>query len=195
MSQRAEPRVVTGRRPVDVWRGRMAERFTDVEHLLYLVVGGTLAVAGFVLFGAVVYQFFHDVTVGRHSLERSLLDAVNGLLLVFIFAELLHTVRVVVAHDELRTEPFLVVGIVAAIRRFIVVSAQASEVVVDDLFARLMVELGLLMGAVLVLGCTIWLLRRSRSAPAAPARGRRPTSGAGPAKEARWRTANSWSRH
>lgn len=156
-------------RPLDGWRNRPAEGFKEIEHLLYLVVGGTLAVASFVLFGEVLYQFFQDVMVDRRGLERSLLDAVNGLLLVFIFAELLHTVRVVVAHDELRTEPFLVVGIVAAIRRFIVVSAQASEVVLDDLFNRLMVELGLLVGAVLVLGCTIWLLRRSRNAPAAPA--------------------------
>jgi len=93
------------------------------------------------------------------------------LLLVFIFAELLHTVRAVIAHDELRTEPFLVVAIVAAIRRFIVVSAQAPEVAEDELFNRLMLELGLLMGAVLVLGVTIWLLRRSRITPARRARG------------------------
>jgi uncharacterized membrane protein (DUF373 family) len=148
--------------PVEAWRGRMAERFRDAEHLLYVVVGATLAVAGFVLFAEVLYQFFHDVTVGRHGLERSLLDAVNGLLLVFIFAELLHTIRAVIAHDALETEPFVVVGIVAAIRRFIVVSAQASEALRDDLFNRLMLEIGLLMAAVLVLGCTIWLLRRSR---------------------------------
>jgi uncharacterized membrane protein (DUF373 family) len=146
----------------EVWHGRIAERLKYAEHLLYIVVGATLAVAGFGLFGEVVYKFFLDAGVRRHGLERSLLDAVNGLLLVFIFAELLHTVRAVVAHDALETEPFVVVGIVAAIRRFIVVSAQASEAVRDDLFARLMLELGMLMGSVLVLGCTIWLLRRSR---------------------------------
>jgi uncharacterized membrane protein (DUF373 family) len=156
----------------------MAERFKDVEHLLYLVVGTTLALAGFVLFGAVVYQFFHDATIGRHGVERSLLDAVNGLLLVFIFAELLHTVRAVIAHDSLETEPFVVVGIVAAIRRFIVVSAEASEAVQEDLFARLMLELGLLMGAVLVLGCTIWLLRRSGTPAAPEGDGERPSAAA-----------------
>ncbi|MEW6475494.1 MAG: phosphate-starvation-inducible PsiE family protein [Actinomycetota bacterium] len=146
----------------------MADRFKDAEHLLYLAVGSALAVAGFVLFGEVVYQVIDDAATGRQALERSLLDAVNGLLLVFIFAELLHTVRVLVAHDELKIEPFLVVGIVAAIRRFIVVSAEAPEVAGDDLFVPLMVELGVLMGAVLVLGGTIWLLRRSRGAAAGP---------------------------
>jgi uncharacterized membrane protein (DUF373 family) len=140
----------------------VAERFKSLEHLLYIAVGVTLALGGFLLFGEVVYRFVHDVTTGEQSLGRALLNALNGLLLVFIFAELLHTVRAVIAHDALETEPFVAVAIVAAIRRFIVVSAQASEAVHQDLFNRLMLELGLLMGSVLVLGLTIWLLRRSR---------------------------------
>src|SRR5438105_3771306 len=37
------------------WRARMAEGFKSAEHLLYIVVCGTLAVAGFILFSAVVY--------------------------------------------------------------------------------------------------------------------------------------------
>jgi len=88
---------------------------------------------------------------------------VDGLLLVFIFAELLHTVRVVLAMDVLRIEPFLMVGIVAAIRRFIVASAEASEEVGRRRFDDLMLELGVLMFAVLVLGFTIWLIRHSTS--------------------------------
>ena len=143
-------------------RNRFAEGFRQAEHLLYLIVGVTLAVAGFVLFGYVIYRFGHDVVVGRHDLAKSLLDAVDGLLLVFIFAELLHTVRVVISMDVLRTEPFLMVGIVAAIRRFIVASAEASGVVGSPRFNALMLELGVLMVAVLVLGFTIWLLRHSR---------------------------------
>ena len=174
-----------GRRPArGAWRHRSADHFKEAEHLLYIVVGAALAVAGFVLFVEVVYDFVHDVTAGRRALERSLLDAVNGLLLVFIFAELLHTVRALIAHDELRTEPFVVVAMVAAIRRFIVVSALAAEgAVSDEVFSRLMIELGLLVAAVLVLGCTVWLLRRS-TAPAirpagedaVPSRARRPAS-------------------
>src|SRR2546425_2678514 len=58
-------------------RNRFAEGFRQAEHLLYLIVGVTLAVAGFVLFGYVIYRFGHDVVVGRHDLAKSLLDAVD----------------------------------------------------------------------------------------------------------------------
>jgi uncharacterized membrane protein (DUF373 family) len=124
-----------------------------------------LAAAGFVLFTHLVFKFVSDAVAGKQNLAQSLLEAVDELLLVFIFAELLHTVRVVLAMDVLRTEPFLMVGIVAAIRRFIVASAEASGHIGGPKFDDLMMELGVLMAAVLVLGFTIWLLRFSRREP------------------------------
>jgi uncharacterized membrane protein (DUF373 family) len=144
-------------------RARFALRFQQAEHLLYIVVGATLAVAGFALFAHVVFGFLRDVLVRDRTLSDALIDGVDGLLLVFIFAELLHTVRVVIAHDELRTEPFLIVGIVAAIRRFIVASAEAAEFMGTDRFDPLLRELAVLMGGVLVLSVAIWLIRASHS--------------------------------
>src|SRR5687767_13902588 len=93
-------------------RELVADAFRQAEHLLYGVVGVALGVAGFVLFTHLVYRFVSDVAAGEQSLAQSLLEAVDELLLVFISAELLHTVRVVLAMDVLRTEPFLMVGIV-----------------------------------------------------------------------------------
>lgn len=145
--------------------GGVPDVFRLAEHTLYVAVGVTLAVAAFVLFGQVIYEFLHDVLVEDRGATEALLTAVDGLLLVFIFAELLHTVRVVVRDDSLRTEPFLVVGIVAAIRRFLVAGAEAAKAVGDETFGDLMLELGVLMGAVLILGVTIWLLRRDRQEP------------------------------
>jgi uncharacterized membrane protein (DUF373 family) len=146
-------------------RELVADTFRQAEHLLYAVVGLALAAAGFVLFTHLVFKFVSDAVAGKQNLAQSLLEAVDELLLVFIFAELLHTVRVVLAMDVLRTEPFLMVGIVAAIRRFIVASAEASGHIGGPKFDDLMMELGVLMAAVLVLGFTIWLLRFSRREP------------------------------
>jgi uncharacterized membrane protein (DUF373 family) len=142
-----------------------AEAFRQAEHLLYGIVGLALALAGFVLFVHLVYRFVYDLAVRHHGLPETLLESVDELLLVFIFAELLHTVRVVLAMDVLRTEPFLMIGIVAAIRRFLVASAEAPEVVGGPKFNDLMLELGILMGAVLALGFTIWLLRFGQRQP------------------------------
>ena len=135
-----------------------ADRLRSAEHLLYLIVGATLAIAGFVLYADVVYTFVDGVVRGTTGLADAVLSAAEGLLLVFIFAELLHTVRVLIAHDELRIEPFLVVGIVAAIRRFIVASAEAPKALGTPRFRDLMLELGVLVAAVLVLALGLALL-------------------------------------
>jgi uncharacterized membrane protein (DUF373 family) len=54
-----------------------------------------------------------------------------------------------------------VVGIVAIIRRLIVISAEASGVIGQEKFDDLMLEMGLLVAATLALGLVIYLLRHT----------------------------------
>lgn len=141
---------------------RVATALYRVENTFYVVIAVALAVAGAALFGDTIYQFVVDVRQGSMDLKGSLLDGLDGLLLVFIVAELLHTVRAVIDEATLRPEPFLVVGIVAVIRRLIVISAEAPEFLGDPRFMDLMIEMGVLIGAALGLGTTIFLLGRQR---------------------------------
>jgi uncharacterized membrane protein (DUF373 family) len=78
---------------------------------------------------------------------------------VFIFTELISTLRVVIATREVRVEPFLIVGIVAAVRRVIVISAEAKDLFGTARFRDVMIEVGLLTLTVLVLGVTVFVLR------------------------------------
>ncbi len=59
------------------------------------------------------------------------------------------------------SEPFLVVGIVAAIRRLVVVSAEAKDLFGTGDFGDAMLEIGVLTGTVFFLGLTIFLLRHT----------------------------------
>ncbi len=88
-------------------------------------------------------------------------ELLASLLLVFIFTEIINTIRVVIDEKILVAEPFLIVGIVAAIRRMIVLSAEAKDLLGDPQFSDAMLELGLLSITVLLLGATVWLLRRT----------------------------------
>ena len=136
--------------------------FERTEHVLYVLIGLALAAAAFLLLGQVLYHFGKEVTSSDLGWSDALLEGLDGLLLVFIFAELLHTVRVVVAEDRLKVEPFLVVGIVAAIRHFVVGSAEIQQSVGKDSFMDQIAELGLVVAAVPLIGVTIWLLRQER---------------------------------
>jgi uncharacterized membrane protein (DUF373 family) len=135
------------------------------EFLLDTAVAFALSVGGVILFSVVVWDFARDL--GEEPVLRQVLELLSGLLLVFIFTELISTVRVVIARRTVQAEPFLIVGIVAAIRRLIVISAEAEEQLGTPRFRDLMLEIAVLAGTVLVLGATVLLLRitRGRNGP------------------------------
>src|SRR2546428_6878972 len=107
-------------RPADARRARRkaASIFHTVEQLFYVAIAVALALAGIVLFAWTTYSF--ATHLGKGNVDATVLDFLDGLLLVFIITGLIHTVRAVIDENVLTTEPFLIVGIVAAIRRIII---------------------------------------------------------------------------
>jgi uncharacterized membrane protein (DUF373 family) len=133
--------------------------FRYAEYLFYIAVAGALAVVGAIIFGNAVYRFVGGF--GEETLGSTVLELLDQLLLVFIVAELIHTVRAVIADRVLLSEPFLIVGIVASIRRLIVVTAEVPRFIGTEEFPSLMLEIAVLVGAVLALGFTVFLLRHT----------------------------------
>ena len=84
----------------------------------------------------------------------------DGLLLIFIFVELLYAVRVSLRSHEIVVEPFLIVGILAAIKEIVVLSVEAAALLnMGPEFSRAAVEIGVLGGVVLVLSLSAWVMR------------------------------------
>lgn len=148
-------------------RSRAAGAFRTVEHGFYIVIAVALALAGAGLFVFAVYAFARNVDEG--SFVQHILTLLDTMLLVFIVTELLHTVRAIIDENVLMTEPFLIVGIVAVIRRLIVISAEAQNFVGGARFGDLMLEMGILVAAILGLGATIFLLRHTEHSEPRPA--------------------------
>jgi uncharacterized membrane protein (DUF373 family) len=130
------------------------------EFLIDTVVALALIVGGTILLGVVVYDFVRNL--GQGPFVAVVLELLSGLLLVFIFTELITTIRVVIARRRVEVEPFLIVGIVAAVRRLIVISAEAENLLGTAEFRDVMLEIGLLAGTVLLLGATVLVLRIKR---------------------------------
>jgi hypothetical protein len=86
-----------------------------------------------------------------------------------MLVEILHTVRISIRSHILVTEPFLVVGLIASIRRMLVITLEAATLTkggvwstdVVSIFRANMMELGLLGVLILILVFSITLLRRS----------------------------------
>ena len=100
------------------------------------------------------------------------LAVLNQLLIVLMLVEILHTVRVSIRSHFLVTEPFLVIGLIASIRRMLVTTLEMATLSKEgkwtadgaSVFRASLIELGLLGSLVLVLVYSITLLRRTPAA-------------------------------
>jgi uncharacterized membrane protein (DUF373 family) len=97
------------------------------------------------------------------------LRVLDQLLVVLMLVEILHTVRISIRSHTLVTEPFLVVGLIASIRRILVITLEAATLTKEGkwtpegatIFHASMIELGLLGLLIFILVYCIVLLRRT----------------------------------
>jgi hypothetical protein len=86
----------------------------------------------------------------------------DRILLILMIVEILYTVQVSFREHTLIPEPFLIVGLIAATRRILLLTAEFSKLLEqgETAFRNAMWELGLLTMMVLVLVISVVLLRR-----------------------------------
>lgn len=139
--------------------------FLNVEHTIYMALGAVLSVTAAVALisaGSSLWLVVTDWSAGH-----GLFLIIDRLLFVLMLAEILHTVRVSIRSGSLTAEPFLIVGLIASIRRVLVITLQTSEASPGkppeggDVFRTSMIELGVLAGLILVMVISIYLIRRS----------------------------------
>lgn len=130
--------------------------YSGIAVLLIVAAGGLLVVAGRDLLGSVVKE---DTAGVLHVLDT--------LLLVFIFVELLYAVRQTLKERQVLVEPFLLVGILAAIKEIVVLSVEAAKQVnqASPAFGRSVTEIGVLGGLLLALALAAVLLRKQEREP------------------------------
>jgi len=148
-------------------RDWIARSFTHVEDILYVGLGVLLGAGALVLLADATLTFVANLIAG--TLPGRIIGLLDRVLLVLMFAEILYTVQVSFREHALVPEPFLVVGLIAAIRRVLVITAEFADVKdsAGGAFHAMMVELGLLTVLSLVLVVSLVLLRRRPTMPAA----------------------------
>ncbi len=131
--------------------------------LLFITALATMANAGKMLWDEL-----------RHwTIVTETLRVLDQLLVVLMLVEILHTVRISIRSHILVTEPFLIVGLIASIRRVLVITLEAATLSTGgrwsgegaSIFRASMIELGLLGLLILILVFCITLLRRFAPAP------------------------------
>ena len=138
-----------------------------LEDVIYWAIAVVL-VAGSV--ALLVAQFNTMLHLRDTSATTVMIEVLDGLLLIFIFVELLYAVRSCLRSHEIVAEPFLIVGILAGIKEIVVLSVEAATLLKDGpQFSRAVVEIAILGVVVLVLALSAYILRERRRDVADPA--------------------------
>ena len=134
------------------------------ETLIYTLIALFLTIGALVLVGASAFHFTD--LVGEKGVERAVLRALEDLLLVIMLVEITHTVGISLRERRLICEPFLIVGVIAAVRRMLIITAEMATPSEEkaEIFRLFMLELGILTGTILALCAGIFLLRKNGEA-------------------------------
>jgi hypothetical protein len=146
------------------WIARWFSRVEDAVYVALAIILAGLAVALLVDGGLGFVQ-----ALLANELNARVALILDRLLLILMVVEILYTVQVSLREHTLVPEPFLVVALIAAVRRILVLTAEFSEFLSEGgtAFRNAMIELGVLTALVLALVVALALLRRRTAAPAA----------------------------
>lgn len=158
----------------DKLRVRFGDYLGTAEVIIYTILAALIsitALAAIASSGKLLWQALHQWMIAEDPLR--VLGVLDQLLVVLMLVEILHTVRISIRSHILVTEPFLIVGIIATIRRILVITLEAATLTKDgkwlfdgaSIFRASMLELGLLGLLLLFLVSSITLLRRYAPAP------------------------------
>ncbi len=130
------------------------------QQVVYFGVTLILLVAIGMLFVSVGASLLAVFEVDPLQTTLAILDRV---LLITIFVELLITIEVIVRERQIVAEPFVLIGLVAVVRRILLVTAEAGQSVDEpEKFLNLVTELGVLTALVISLAGALYVARRTQ---------------------------------
>jgi uncharacterized membrane protein (DUF373 family) len=159
-SSKVEHELPAPRAPLPRW---MPLALLWAERLVFFVVGVLLFLAALALAGRsvqVLIQLFNGSVTDTVSSTAQFLDMV---LLILMIVEIAYTVSLSLRGAMLRAQPFLIVGLIAVIRRVLVLTVQEvrdrGTLIAGGYISRPNIELAVLAAVVMVFVIAIYLLR------------------------------------
>lgn len=141
---------------------QLIKAIESVERIIYYGAALFLLVTIGMVFYAAAVGLLNVLEVGPLNTALEVLDKI---LLIFIFAELLSTITTIVRESEVRAEPFLLIGLIAVVRRVLAVTASIEQSLGTPEFTSLLYELGVLTALVLALAGALYFTRRVERSP------------------------------
>jgi uncharacterized membrane protein (DUF373 family) len=154
-----------GQQTAHLARARIVDSLSLVEDAVYVGLGVLLTALAFTLLVIGFRQLGGAVFAG--GVGEHVVDLLDRILLVLLVIELLYTVQVSFREHGLVAEPFLVVALIAVIRRILVLTAELPKLpqAGESIFRHAIIELGVLTVMIVVLVGSLVVLQRQAKQP------------------------------
>ena len=131
-----------------------------VEDVVYIGLGLLLAGCSLALLVSGLINFGQNLIAG--SLTTNIVALLDRVLLILLVVELLYTVQVSFREHALMPEPFLLIGLIAGIRRVLLLTAELAQVSEKSevVFQHFIMELLALTVLIVVLVSSLVVLRK-----------------------------------
>jgi uncharacterized membrane protein (DUF373 family) len=135
------------------------------EAFLYGSVAILLAAAAIFVLVGTVHELLHAISTSAGAVDTGV-TALDRILLLLIIAELAYTLRFVLRTHKIAVEPFLFIGLIAVVRRILIVTAQFERLPSGGRsLTNFLLELGLLGFLALALAIAVRLVNHPGTHP------------------------------
>lgn len=140
--------------------------FHKIEQLIYVALGAILVCTAILALAGAAQLLLAGVKDWTGT--AAVIALMDRLLFVLMLVEILYTIRASIQSGVLSGEPFLIVGLIACIRRILVISLETSDIAQaskwsperGELFQASMIELGVLAFLIIVMVGAIYFVRK-----------------------------------
>ena len=135
--------------------------FSVMQDILYGAIALLLVVIAALVVISTAGSVIEAVTGGH--IMQGVIEVVDRVLLALMVAEILYTVVVSFQSHSLKPEPFLIVGLIAAVRRVLLISLEAAHMtgVQHEKFLDYMLEMSILGVLIVIFVLAILFLRKT----------------------------------
>ncbi|MGH9441505.1 MAG: phosphate-starvation-inducible PsiE family protein [Thermoanaerobaculia bacterium] len=142
-------------------RKLIARGFSLVEDSVYIGLALVLAVSAIALLVVTAINFAGAFFSA--DLPSQIIPLLDRILLILLVVELLYTVQVSFREHSVTPEPFLLIGLIAAIRRVLILTAEIGHGG-QPVATQLILELAVLSALIVAIALSLYVLRRAGTA-------------------------------
>ncbi|MGA3296351.1 MAG: phosphate-starvation-inducible PsiE family protein [Candidatus Bathyarchaeia archaeon] len=147
--------------PTEKYNESLATKLLDrTESFVLTIIAIALVALAVLLLGSSIISLFNAAVSGQ--IRDLAIDILGSILLVMMTMEIVYTVTLSLKTHSLKAEPFLIVGIIAAIRRMLLITAQSTQMSNSEVFRDTLLELALLAVIILAMAGAIFILRQKQ---------------------------------